>query len=168
MITDIAISFVNTTTVRFTNSSGSAITLTIQKFNGDGTFTNVTDELIAPANSYIDYVIADGLYNVFNNADTVHIVTFFTYGAVLAHLDTQAAAVLAIVDEVAILPFGYDFVTLALLSILFVGNATYQIADYNISNATSYNALATAINNCSNYLDNLSNTPQSTTAIWVR
>jgi hypothetical protein len=166
MITNVTITFVNSKTINISNLRNAVANITINKFNSDGTFTLITDSLAVPALSDIDQALSDGFYHIFDTDAINEGITILMYGETLEHINEDVEELLVLGDTVAAIPHAYDFVSLALLSITFLGQTSYQNVSYNVLNATSYNTLATAINRCRIYMDNSSNTPQSKIDIW--
>lgn len=164
-MTGVTITFVDNTTINIANATGSSVTFGISKLLTTGVFDTATDLIIANgANS--DYVFtSDGLYKIWNPT-AVEGNTVIISADILTELELDTKQILLADDINKILPKGYDFVTLALLSISFIGNSPYQNALYVAGSLTNYTTIATAIDRCDKYLDRQTNTNQSTNIIW--
>jgi hypothetical protein len=164
-MTGVIITFVSNNVINIANASGDSITFNIAKLLSTGVF-NTADQLIIANNDNSNFTINSmGLYKVSNsisgNGNTIIIANDAT-----VELEKDVKEILLSDNIDKILPSAYDFVSLVLLSIMFVGNSPYQNAEYNSNYLTLYTAIAEAIDRCSNYLDRQVNTPQSTNKTW--
>jgi hypothetical protein len=164
-MTGVTITFVSNSIINVANASGGNITFNIAKLLTTGVFdTPVTLDVIDNDDQNFTFTEI-GLYKI-SNSISGNGVTLIIVNSILTDLETKVKNVLLSDDIQKELPKGYDFVSLALLSILFIGNSPYQNVAYNVSNLTLYTAIAEAISRCTKYLDKQLNTPQSTNKIW--
>jgi len=164
-MTTATLTFIGSDTVRITNNGASSATYSVYGIL-NGTFSSLLGTIIIPASEYYDWVFAaDNIYLISTDVDASG-NTVILYPNVLDALEDDVKELLLANDILKKLPEGYDFVTLALLSILFVGNTTYQNVLYNVGNLTNYLLINDAITRCSKYMDRQHNTPQSTNRIW--
>lgn len=164
-MTTATLTFIGSNTVRITNTGVTSATYSVYSMSND-TFSNLLGSIEIAATEHYDWVFAnDNIYLITTNVDASG-NTVILYPNVLNALETDVKEILLSTDLLKKLPEGYDFVTLTLLSILFVGNTQYQNVLYNISNLTNYALINNAIIRCSKYMDRQHNTPQSTNRIW--
>jgi len=165
-MTDVTITFVSNSVINIANATGASVDFEISKLLTTGVFDTADIVTIADSsNSDYDFSTDDGLFKVWNptagEGNTIIIAS-----NIMTALEDDVKELLLSEDIKKILPKGYDFVSLALLSIIFIGNSPYQNILYNNANLSLYTAVAEAIENCDNYLDRQVNTPQSTNKIW--
>ena len=170
-MTGVTITFVSASIINIANATGITVTFQIDKLTTSGgfDFTDPGDSITISNGNNSDYDFGDdtGIFRVsnsefgFGDANTVIII-----GTVVDELEEDVKEILLADDIQKILPKGYDFVTLALISIIYIGNSIYQNAIYSAGNATKYGYIATAIDRCEKYLDRIDNTPQSSNKLW--
>jgi hypothetical protein len=165
-MTGVTITFVSNHEINIANATGSSVTFAIAKLLTSGVFDTADSLTIADSsNSNYDFGEDIGVYRIWNpNSSTGN--TIIISSSITDELEVDVKEILLSDDLNKNLPKGYDFVNLALLSILFIGNSPYQNADYNASYLTLYTVIAEAISRCEYYLDRQTNTPQSTNKIW--
>ena len=164
-MTGSVISFVSNSIINITNSTGNSITFEISKLLTTGVFDTHVDQVVA-AGDNVNYTFSeDGIYRIWNpTASDGNIIIIAS--DILDALETDVKEILLSDDLKLELPKGYDFVTLSLISILFIGNSPYQNVLYVAGTITSYTIIAVAIDRCSKYFDRQGNTPHSTNKIW--
>lgn len=164
-MTGVTITFVSDDTINIANATGGSVTFGISKLLPIGVFDTATSLIIADSSNSDHTFTEDGIYKIWNptagEGNTILITD-----DILSELETDVKEVLLSSDLNKELPKGYDFVTLALLSIIFIGNSPYQNALYVAGSLTTYTTIATAIDRCEKYFDRQHNTPQSTNKIW--
>lgn len=164
-MTTATLTFIGSNTVRITNNGASTATYSVYAM-ANAMFSNLLGTIEIAAAAYYDWVFAtDNIYLITTSVDATG-NTVILYPNVLEALETDVKEVLLANDLLKKLPEGYDFVTLTLLSILFVGNTQYQNVLYNSGNLTNYLLINDAILRCSKYMDRQHNTPQSTNRVW--
>lgn len=162
-MTNITVTFTSNSTINILNETGSEITVNLKTIESDGTLTDLVDLIIANDAS-TNYVFAvDGIYKVTHSSEAI---TVIIADKIILALQDDVKEILLSDDVNKILPKGYDFVSLVLLSIMFIGNNPYQLATYDTNNNALYTVISEAIENCSKYLDRQENTVQSTNKIW--
>lgn len=164
-MTGVTITFVSDSVINIANATGGDVTFEISKLLTTGSFDTAATQLVANGDDE-DYTFDEiGLYKVWNptagEGNTIIISS-----DVLDALEDDVKEILLSDDIKTILPKGYDFVTLALLSIAFIGNSPYQNASYSAGSLTNYTTIATAIDRCEKYFDRQDNTTQSTNKVW--
>lgn len=170
-MTDVTITFVSESIINIANNTGISVSFHIFKLTstGEADPLDLGTFLLVHTGENADYDFGDdtGIFRImneepfFSDSNTIIIV-----GTIVDELEEDVREILLADDIQKILPKGYDFVTLALLSILYIGNSPYQNALYNSANIVKYGYIATAIDRCEKYLDSQGNTPQSTNKLW--
>jgi hypothetical protein len=164
-MTGVTITFSSNDTINIANASGGTITFDIAKLLTSGIFDTPTQVTINN-NINQNYSFGEiGLYKISNHTSGAG-VTIIIADDILTELEKDIKEILLSDDIQRILPKGYDFVNLVMLSIMFIGNNTYQNATYSSGNDTLYTNIAEAIARCTKYLDRQVNTFQSTNRIW--
>ena len=164
-MTGVTITWVSDSTINIANATGDSVTFGISKLLTTGVFDTAVDLVVADSEDE-DYSFGtDGLYKVWNPTASEG-NTIIVTDDILTELEIDVKEVLLSDDLRKELPKGYDFVTLALLSISFIGNSPYQNALYSAGSLTNYTTIAVAIDRCDKYIDRQTNTPQSTNKIW--
>lgn len=163
---NISITFVSESIISIENLLDTTIIVEISKLLTTGVFdTAVGITLTNYEIQQYDFGDNTGLFKIiellFSDAYTVIIA-----GTIVDELEEDVKEILLADDIQKILPKGYDFVTLALISIIYIGNSPYQNAAYNVANLTKYTSIAVAIDRCEKYLDRIDNTPQSSNKLW--
>lgn len=165
-MTVLNISFVSASVINIENNFDTPIVVEISKLLTTGIFdtavvlnlTNFEDQ---------DYDFGDdiGIFmiheSLMSDANTIII-----YSKIIDELEKDVKEILLADDLKNVPSNGYDFVTLALLSIMYIGNSVYQNDTYYVYNLTIYTSIAIAIDRCEKYLDAQGNTPQSTNKLW--
>lgn len=165
-MTGVTITFVSDSIINIANATGFSVDFAIAKLLTTGVF-DTADTLTITTGSNADYNFGDsiGLFRVWNptalEGNTIIIASLIT-----EELEIDVKEILLADNIQKILPRGYDFVNLALLSLIFIGNSPYQNALYAVGSITLYTVIAEAISRCSKYLDRQTNTPQSTNILW--
>ena len=165
-MTGVTITFNSESSINIANATGAEVTFQISKLLTTGSF-DTADTLTVATGEDEDFDFGDdiGLFKIWNptagEGNTIIITS-----SILDALEDDVKEVLLADDLNKSLPKGYDFVTLALLSISFIGNTGYQNILYSAGNLTAYTTIATAIDRCDKYLDRQNNTPQSTNKVW--
>jgi hypothetical protein len=171
-MTGVTITFVSESVINIANATGVSVTFAIGKLLPATGVLSLTEEpeYLTIANgddSDYDFGTDTGIFRIINgefgfgDSNTVIIA-----GTLVDELEKDVKEILLADDIQKILPKGYDFVTLALLSIIYIGNSAYQNAEYLVANLTKYTQIAVAIDRCDKYLDSQDNTPQSTNKLW--
>jgi len=164
-MTGVTITFVSDSVINIANATGGTVVFEISKLLTTGVF-DTADTLSIATGSDSDYTFtAEGLYKVWNPTAVEGNTIIINYD-ILDELEEDVKELLLADDIRKELPKGYDFITLVLLSIAFIGNSPYQNALYVAGSLTAYTTIATAIDRCSKYFDRQENTPQSTNKIW--
>lgn len=164
-MTGVTITFVSNDTINIANASGGNIVFDIAKLLPTGVF-DTADPLTVINNDDQDYPFEEiGIYKVSNHTSG-NGVTIIIANDITDELEKDVKDILLADDIQKILPEGYDFVNLVIMSIMFIGNSPYQNVTYDNGNITLYTAIAEAIARCTKYLDRHSNTTQSTNRIW--
>jgi len=165
-MTNVTITFVSNSIINIANATGNSVTFGISKLLPTGVFDTAVDQIVADSSDE-DYTFTeDGLYKVWNPTAEEGNVIIIT-SDVIDELEDDVKEILLSSDIQKILPKGYDFVMLVLLSIIFLGNNGYQNTLYVAGTLTSYTTIAEAIAHCSKYLDSQVNIPQSTNLVWL-
>ena len=164
-MTGVTITFDSESVINIANATGSSVTFQISKLLTTGVFDTATTLTVATGDDE-DYTFTeDGIYKVWNpTAGEGN--TIIVYSDILDELEEDTQQVLLSDDLKKELPKGYDFVSLALLSMSIIGNTGYQNTLYSAGSLTAYTVIATAIDRCQKYLDRQDNTPQSTNKLW--
>jgi hypothetical protein len=164
-MTGVTITFVSESVINIANTTGVLVDFEISKLLTTGSFDTAAILTVAHGSDE-DYTINDiGLYKIWNpNASEGN--TIIILSDILDELEDDVKEVLLAEDINKNLPKGYDFITLALLSIVFIGNTPYQNASYSTGSLTQYTTIAEAIDRCDKYFDRQNNTPQSTNKVW--
>lgn len=164
-MTGVTITFVSDSIINIANATGGTVVFEISKLLTTGLF-DTADTLSIDTGDDDDYTFTeDGLYKVWNPT-AVEGNTIIISNDILSELETDVKEILLSDDIKKELPRGYDFVSLALISIAFIGNTAYQNALYVAGSLTNYTTIATAIDRCAKYLDRQGNTTQSINKIW--
>ena len=164
-MTGVTITFVSDNVINIANATGGTVVFEISKLLTTGSF-DTADTISIDTADDDDYTFGtDGLYKVWNPTAVEGNIIIINYD-ILDELETDIKEVLLSDDLKKELPKGYDFINLAILSIAFIGNSTFQNALYSVGSLTDYTVIATAIDRTSKYLDRQNNTPQSTNQIW--
>lgn len=162
MLPNITLTFVNNKTINLANASGSPIVLDFFSVDEDKVWT-AKDDITVPANDDYETSLVDGVYRLTSGANSI---VFLIYGNILNHLKTDVEDILK--GEYPNKPAKYDFVSLTLLGLQFLGNSTYQNVDYieTPTKLTELAKIAEAIKVATKYCDNNDNTPQSKNTLW--
>lgn len=165
-LTYITVAFVSESVISITNTLATTISVEISKLLTTGVFdTPVVLTLTDSEVEQYDFGDDTGIFKIydgtFDDANTIIVI-----GTVVDALEDDVKEILLADDIQKILPKGYDFVTLALLSLIYIGNSPYQNAEYLVANLTKYTSIAIAIDRCEKYLDRIDNTPQSSNKLW--
>lgn len=163
MITNIALTFTNNNTIVLTNNSGSNIILTFFKCKKDSTWIQYSD-ITVPANGQYTASLLDGAYRLTGGANSI---VFLIYGNILNHLKIDIADI--VLDQQPLQPAKYDFISLVLLGITFIGNTAYQNVTYTATptELADFAKIAEAIDIANKYADHNDNTPQSNNKLWM-
>lgn len=165
-LTYITVAFVSESVISITNTLSTTILVEISKLLTTGVFdTPVALTLTDLQTEEYDFGEDTGIFKIydgtFSDANTIIVA-----GTLVDELEEDVKEILLADDIQKILPKGYDFVTLALLSIIYIGNSAYQNTEYLVANLIKYTQIAVAIDRCEKYLDSHGNTPQSTNKLW--
>ena len=164
-MTNVTITFVSDSTINIANATGDSVTFEISKLLTTGIFDTAVEQIVADSNDE-DYTFDDiGVYRVWNTTASEGNIIIIV-DDITTELEVDVKEILLTNDIQKILPKGYDFITLVLLSILFIGNNGYQNTLYVAGTLTAYTTIAEAIDRCKKYLDKQLTTPQSTNTIW--
>ena len=163
-MTDITLD-ISGNSLTITNNTGHEIDYLTDQFLIDGTESLVGGGTILNGVATTIDLVNDGIYKITNDTDSESDTIILT-GDISSELEDDVKEILLADDIQKILPKGYDFITLALISIIYIGNSIYHKATYNVSYLTKYTAIAVAIDRCSKYFDRQGNTPQSTNKLW--
>lgn len=164
-MTGVTITFVSSSVINIANATGAPVTFGISKLLTTGVFDTKVDLVVASAEDEDYTFTSEGIYKVWNPTAGEGNTVIITYD-ILTELETDVKELLLADDIKKELPKGYDFISLVLLSIGFIGNSPYQNALYVAGSLTNYTVIATAIDRCSKYFDRQGNTPQSTNKLW--
>lgn len=165
-MTGVTISFVSNNVINIANATGAPVAFDISKFATDGTLSSVATLTIPDvSDSNYDFDTNVGIYRVYNPT-AAQGTTIIIAKKITDALEEDVKQILLSEDKDKFLPKGYDFVNLALLSIIFIGNSPHQNEDYSTAYDSNYRAVAEAILRCEYYLDRQNNTPQSSNKIW--
>jgi len=164
-MTGVTITFVSDSIINIANATGGTVVFEISKLLTTGVFDTAETLSIDTADDKDHTFTTDGIYKVWNPT-AVEGNTIIISNDILTELEIDVKEILLSDDIRKELPKGYDFISLALLSIAFIGNSAYQNVLYVAGNLTNYTSIATAIDRCDKYLDRQGNTLQSTNKIW--
>jgi hypothetical protein len=164
-MTGVTITFVSDSIINIANATGAPVTFEISKLLTTGVFDTKVDQLVASADNEDYSFTEDGIYKVWNPTAVEGNIIIITPD-ILDELETDIKEVLLSDNLKKELPKGYDFISLAILSIAFIGNSTFQNTLYVAGSLTDYTVIATAIDRTTKYLDRQDNTSQSTNKIW--
>jgi hypothetical protein len=143
------------------NNSSSAISAEWAPISNTGIIGTRTPFTIA-ANGHTTLQFPnDGLfmYGIVSGAEQTVIIYQSIYNAI----KQDCHDVLVNNNIKTVLPNGYDMTTLIMLSLLFIGDNTYQLVTYNDgTNHVAYCNIQLAIERCLKHIDWNNNTPQST------
>jgi hypothetical protein len=172
---DVTITFVSESIINIANATGRDVIFEIGKIlstTGDISLVELPDTLSISNGDDSDYDFGTntGIFKITSPATPYHLIeesnTIIIVGTIVDELEKDVKEILLADDIQKILPKGYDFITLALLSIIYIGNSPYQNATYDVANLTKYTSIAVAIDRCEKYLDRIDNTPQSSNKLW--
>jgi len=164
-MTNVTITFVSDSVINILNNTGAPVTFQISKLLVTGVFDTAVTSTIADGASANYTFSEDGLYKVYNPTALEGNVIIIT-SDILVELEEDVKEILLSDDLKKELPKGYDFISLALLSIIFISNSPYQNVLYVAGSLTNYTSIAEAFDRCEHYLDRQDNTPQSTNKVW--
>lgn len=164
-MTGVTITFNSESSINILNSTGGSVDFNIYKLLTTGS-TELVDTVTIGNGANDDYDFTEIGFYIVLDSTSMESNTILIYSDVLDELETDVKEVLLADDIQKVLPKGYDFINLVLLSIAFLGNTGYQNVAYNAGNLTAYTAIATAFDRCTKYLDRQNNTPQSTNKVW--
>lgn len=165
-MTDVTITFVSNKVINIANATGASVDFAIAKLLTPGVFDTAETLTIADSSdSNYDFGDNIGIFRIYNPT-AAEGNTIIMAAAILNALEDDVKEVLLSDDLFKNLPKGYDFVNLALMSILFIGNNQYQNVLYSSLNLSNYTVIAEAIARCEHYLDRQYNTPQSSNKLW--
>ena len=159
-MTNLALSF-STPSIIILTPAGT-LSYKIEKFNSDQTLTETVES--TEITEATNVALSDGLYKVTNVTANVS-ETVIIYGAIIDHLNSNISDILLNGQPQSLYPNNYDFVLASLMSMIILGNTTYQIVAYSSGNLTSYAQLALTFEKVTKYLDIINNTNQSTNAL---
>ena len=159
-MTNLVISFIDPSKIRLTPTR--TIDYQIDKINSDQTVTNIVESTAISIAT--DVILSDGIYKVTNVTNSVA-ETVIIYNSVIEHLNSNVADILLNGMPQSLYPNNYDFVLASLMSMLILGNNTYQIVTYSVGNLANYAQIALTFDKVSKYLDIINNTSQSTNAL---
>lgn len=139
------------------------ISYQIDVINADQTITNIVAS--TSISGEVDVTLAtDGIYKVSNLTDAVA-ETVNIFNNILSKLQENVQDILLNGQPQTLYPNNYDFVLLSLMSMLVIGNSTYQIVTYSAGNLAAYAQIAKTYDQTTKYLDIINNTAQSTNAL---
>lgn len=164
-MTGVTITFVSDSIINIANATGGTVVFEISKLLTTGVFDTADTVSIDTADNEDYTFTSEGIYKVWNPTAVEGNTIIINYD-ILDELETDVKELLLTDDIKNELPKGYDFISLVLLSIGFIGNSPYQNALYVAGSLTNYTVIATAIDRCSKYFDRQGNTLQSTNQIW--
>ena len=159
-MTNLVISFIDPSKIRLTPTG--TINYQIDKINSDQTVTNIVQSTAISIAT--DVILSDGIYKVTNITNSVA-ETVIIYNSIIEHLNANITDILLNGMPQSLYPNNYDFVLASLMSMLILGNNTYQIVTYSAGNLANYAQIALTFDKVSKYLDIINNTSQSTNAL---
>ena len=159
-MTNLVISFIDPSKIRLTPTG--TINYQIDKINSDQTVTNIVQSTAISIAT--DVILSDGIYKVTNITNSVA-ETVIIYNSIIEHLNANITDILLNGMPQSLYPNNYDFVLASLMSMLILGNNTYQIITYSVENLANYAQIALTFDKVSKYLDIINNTSQSTNAL---
>ena len=159
-MTNLVISFIDPSKIRLTPTG--TINYQIDKINSDQTVTNIVQSTAISIAT--DVILSDGIYKVTNITNSVA-ETVIIYNSIIEHLNANITDILLNGMPQSLYPNNYDFVLASLMSMLILGNNTYQIVTYSAGNLANYAQNALTFDKVSKYLDIINNTSQSTNAL---
>ena len=159
-MTNLVISFIDPSKIRLTPTG--TINYQIDKINSDQTVTNIVQSTAISIAT--DVILSDGIYKVTNVTNSVA-ETVIIYNSIIEHLNANITDILLNGMPQGLYPNNYDFVLASLMSMLILGNNTYQIITYSVENLANYAQIALTFDKVSKYLDIINNTSQSTNAL---
>ena len=159
-MTNLVISFIDPSKIRLTPTG--TINYQIDKINSDHTVTNIVQSTAISIAT--DVILSDGIYKVTNVTNSVA-ETVIIYNSIIEHLNANITDILLNGMPQGLYPNNYDFVLASLMSMLILGNNTYQIITYSVENLANYAQIALTFDKVSKYLDIINNTSQSTNAL---
>ena len=159
-MTNLAITFVTPDTIKLTPTG--TINYQIDKINSDQSFTAIIESTAIEIANNI--VLSDGIYKITNISNSVA-ETVIIYNSIIEHLNANITDILLNGMPQGLYPNNYDFVLASLMSMLILGNNTYQIITYSVENLANYAQIALTFDKVSKYLDIINNTSQSTNAL---
>ena len=166
MIVDVTVVYTDTNTVLITNNRGTTFNYEVFSLSSAGVETSLdTGAILTTATLSYDFDVDD--FWILRDTDTpTEHITGIIYHDVITALKVDVKDIMLELDVNKILPKNYDFVALALLSIVFFGNTIYQLQDYVAGNLADYKEIALAIEQTNKYLDDTDNTVQSGNVVW--
>jgi hypothetical protein len=165
-MTNVIITFSANNVISIANNTGAVVVFQIAKIEYDGTFTSVATLSVGNgSSSSYNFGTAVGIFRVYNPT-TLEANTIIIAKSITDHIEEDVKEILLSDDKDKYLPKGYDFVNLALMSIMFIGNSPFQNTLYEAQYEENYKAISEAISRCKYYLDRQTNTPQSSNKIW--
>ena len=159
-MTNLVITFVTPDTITLTPTG--TINYQIDKINSDQSVTAIIESTVIEIASNI--VLSDGIYKITNISNNVA-ETVIIYNSIIEHLNANITDILLNGMPQSLYPNNYDFVLASLMSMLILGNNTYQIVTYSAGNLANYAQIALTFDKVSKYLDIINNTSQSTNAL---
>jgi hypothetical protein len=166
-MTDVTITFISDSVINILNNTGASLSVDfeISKLLVTGVFDTAVISSIATGASANHTFLEDGIYRVYNPIAAEGNIIIIT-SDILDELEEDVKEILLSDDIKKELPKGYDFISLALLSIIFIANSPYQNALYVAGSLINYTSIAEAFDRCEHYFDRQNNTPQSINKIW--